>query len=154
SFADWRLPAALNTAGRERPPGRAIPVLASRGLAAELGGRAATVDVAGHRVAVRMVGTGPAMSQGTGSTLGGSLVMPAAALGAFAPVPDAMLVAGPNLDDHALNRLVASWRGQGSSVTLQSSVLAGLENAPVQRDTYIELLLGGVAAAIGCLLVL
>jgi putative ABC transport system permease protein len=160
SFADWHGPASLSTAssasgtGRER---RAIPVLASPGVSAQFGGRAATVEVAGRRLTVRIVGTGPTMSQGeeiTGSTVAGCLVLPASALGAYAPVPDALLIAGPNLDDHALTSLVARWQGQGGSVMLQSSVLAELETAPVQQDTYIELLLGGVAAAIGCLLVL
>ena len=156
SFADWRPPASLTTAGRDGPPGRVIPALAPPSLAAQFGGRAATVEVAGRRVTVQIVGTGPTMSQEeiTGSIVAGCLVLPASALGAYAPVPDAMLVAGPNLDDHALTSLVARWRGQGGSVTLQSSVLAGLESAPVQQDTYIELLLGGIAAAIGCLLVL
>ena len=157
SFADWHGPASLSTAGRAGPPGRAIPVLASPGLAAQFGGRAVTVEVAGRRVTVRIVGTGPTMSQEaaiTGSTGAGSLVLPAFALGASAPVADAMLVAGPNLDDHALTSLVARWRVQGGSVTLQSSVLAGLKSAPVQQATYIELLLGGIAAAIGCLVVL
>ncbi|HXB50941.1 MAG TPA: FtsX-like permease family protein [Streptosporangiaceae bacterium] len=160
SFADWRGPASLSTASSASSTGRAgraIPVLASPGLAAQFGGRAATVEVAGRRVTVRIVGTGPTMSQDeeiTSSTVAGDLVLPASALGAYAPVPDAMLVAGPDLDDHALTSLVARWRGQGGSLMLRSSVLAGLESAPVQQDTYIELLLGGIAAAIGCLLVL
>jgi putative ABC transport system permease protein len=159
-FADWRGPAYLSTASSASSTGRAeraIPVLASPGLAAQLGRGAAAVEVAGRRVTVRIVGTGPTMSQDegiTGSTVAGCLVLPASALGASAPVPDAMLVAGPNLDDHALTSLGARWRGQGASVMLQSSVLAELETAPVQQDAYIELLLGGIAAAIGCLLVL
>ena len=160
SFADWHGTAALNAASSASSTGRsgrAIPVLASPGLAAQFGGRAATVEVAGRSVTVRIVGTGPSMSQDegiTGATVAGSLVLPASALGAYAPVPDAMLVAGPNLDDHALTSLVARWRDQGASVMLQSRVLAGLETAPVQQDAYLELLLGGVAAAVGCLLVL
>jgi putative ABC transport system permease protein len=160
SFADWRPPASLSTASPASSTGRAgpaIPVLASPGVAAQFGGRVATVEVAGRSVTVRIVGTGPTMSQDeeiTGSTVAGCLVLPASALGAYAPVPDAMLVAGPNLDEHALTSLVGRWRGQGDSVLLQSSVLAELETAPVQQDTYIELLLGGAAAAIGCLLVL
>jgi putative ABC transport system permease protein len=154
TFADWRGPASLSTASST---GQAIPVLASPGLAARFGRRAAAVEVAGRRVTVRIVGSAPAMSQDeeiTGSTVAGDLVLPASALGAFAPVPDAMLIAGPNLDDHALTSLVARWRGQGGSLMLRSSVLAGLESAPVQQDTYNELLLAGIAAAIGCLLVL
>jgi putative ABC transport system permease protein len=160
SFADWRGPASLSAASSASSTGRAgraIPVLASPGLAAQIGGRAVTVEVAGRRVTVRIVGTGPTMSLDagiTGSTGAGCLVLPASALGPYAPVPDAMLVAGRNVDDHALTNLEARWRGQGVSVVLQSSVLAELETAPVQRDAYIELLLGGVAAAIGCLLVL
>jgi putative ABC transport system permease protein len=158
SFADWRRPASLSTAGGDGPPRLDIPVLASPGLAAQFGSRPATVEVAGRGITVRVVGTGPTMSRAgeiTGSTVAGCLVLPASALGAYAPVPDAVLVAGPNLDDHALTNLIARWRGQGGgSVTLQSGVLAELETAPVQQDTYIELLLGGIAAAIGCLLVL
>ena len=160
SFADWRGPASQSTASSASSTGRAgraIPVLASPGLAARFGGRAATVEVAGRRVTVRIVGTGPTMSQDgeiTSSTVSGDLVLPTSALGAYAPVPDAMLVAGPYLDDHALTSLVARWRGQGGSLVLRSSVLAGLESAPVQQDAYIELLFGGIAAAIGCLLVL
>jgi hypothetical protein len=160
SFADWRGPASPSTASSASSTGRAgrvIPVLASTGLAAQFGGRTATVEVASRRVTVRIVGTGPTMSQDeeiTGSTVAGDLVLPASALGAYAPVPDAMLVAGPNLDDHALTSLIAKWRGQSGSLMLRSGVLAGLESAPLQHDTYIELLLGGIAAAIGCLLVL
>jgi putative ABC transport system permease protein len=156
SFADFRAP--LRTAGHQGQPTPAIPVLASPGLAAHFGHTASTVEVAGQRIRVRVVATGPAMSQVqevANSAVTGYLVLPASALGAGTPAPpDAMLVAGSGLDGRSLTRLVARWPGEGGSVTLRSSVLTGLEHAPVQQDTYAELLVGGIAAVIGCLLVL
>jgi len=149
SFTDWR-------AGVSRTPGSSIPVLASPGLAAQFAGKTGAVEVGAQHFRVQIVGTGPAMSslQEITSGVAGYLVLPASALGASAPAPDMMLVAGPDLDAPALTRLVASWRGQGGTVTLRSTVLAGLEQSPVPRDAYAELLFGGIAAAIGCLLVL
>ena len=150
SFADWR-------AGASRPAGGAIPVLASPGSAVLHVGATGLVEVAGRRFRVRIVGTGPAMAElqeVVNSSVRGYLVLPASALGTAVPARDMMLVAGTDLDGHALTRLVARWRGQGASLTLRSTVLTGLDQAPVPRDAYAELLFGGIAGAISCLLVL
>lgn len=149
SFTDWR-------AGAASRPGSAIPVLASPGLAALHVGKTGFIEVAYRRYKVQIVGTGPAMSslqEIVNSSVGGYLVLPASAVGADAPAPDTMLVAGTSLDGHELASLVISWH-QGGAVTLRSTVLAGLKQSPVPRDAYAELLFGGIAGAIGCLLVL
>jgi putative ABC transport system permease protein len=156
SFWDWRA-VGPSRAGRSGQAVRAIPVLASPGLSAQFAHRTGTIEVASRRIRVQIVGSAPLMSQeqeNLSSAMAGYLVLPASALGPSAPPTQAVLVAGVNLDDHALTSLVARWRSQGGSVVLRSSVLAGLEAAPVQRDTYIELLLGGIVAAVACLLVL
>ena len=152
AFTDWH--SGPPEHGR---PAAVVPVLGSPGIAAQLAGKAGTVEVAGQRIRVRIVGTGPALSglpEVVSSSVGGYLVLPSSALAGQVPGPDLMLVAGADLDGHALTRLVAKWPGRAGSVTLRSAVLAGLERAPVERDAYAELLFGGIAAAIGCLLVL
>jgi putative ABC transport system permease protein len=68
SFADWRGPASLSTASSASSTGRAgraIPVLASPGLAAQLGGRAQSRQLTLARTATM----GQSMAQGRWLTL-------------------------------------------------------------------------------------
>jgi putative ABC transport system permease protein len=61
---------------------------------------------------------------------------------------------GSGLDDRALTAAVARWHAAGTVVTLRSQLLAALEQAPLERGAYLELALGGIAAAAGALLAL
>lgn len=109
---------------------------------------------------IQVVGIAPAMSQV--STIGGAassglVVLPRSALTAVALAalpPNAVLVAGPGLDDSALTAAVARWRVSGTQVTTQSELVSVLAKAPLQHGAYTELAVGGDAAAAGCLLVL
>jgi putative ABC transport system permease protein len=94
----------------------------------------------------------------------GFLVLPRAALGRRAPAASALLAVGgglddggpdgSGLDDRALTAAVARWHAAGTVVTLRSQLLAALEQAPLERGAYLELALGGIAAAAGALLAL
>ncbi len=149
-FADWHGGAA---ASRARP----VPVLASAGAASLLGPGAVTLILQNYQhVRVQVTGSAPAMSQvqAAGLSAAGYVVLPRSALGPGAPAPNAMLVAGYDLDTGALTATVARWHLSGAEVTLRSQLLSALEQAPLQHAAYTDLELGGDAAAIGCLLVL
>jgi hypothetical protein len=49
---------------------------------------------------------------------------------------------------------VSRWHVAAADIVSRVQLLSGLEQAPLQRGAYAELALGGVAAAIGCMLVL
>ena len=154
SFADWHPSTAAGAAG-------SVAVLASAGLARELGHRAVTVILQDDaRERIHVVGIAPPMSSVPGvsdQSSGGYIVLPRSALNARALAlmpPDLMLVAGPDLDAGALTAAVARWHVSGTYVTLRSQVLTALAQAPLQHGAYHELALGGDAAAVACLLVL
>jgi putative ABC transport system permease protein len=152
SFADWHPgPAGGRTA--------TVPVLASAALARRLGSapvRLVLADYVSERVQV--VGIAPAMSQVVGGVAdSGLVVLPRSALTANALAflsTDAVLVAGPSLDDSALSAAVARWHVSGANVTAQTQLQSVLARAPLQHGAYGELAVGGDAAAVGCLLVL
>jgi putative ABC transport system permease protein len=150
SFANWR-------GGGSHAPGP-VPALVSPGLTTRLVDKTLTLDLQfGQRLRVQGVGVGPALSEVPGITgidVGGYIVVPASAASRFAPPPSTMLVVGPNLDGGALTALVARWHVAGINVVRRAQLLSALEQAPLQRGAYAELALGGLAAAIGCMLVL
>lgn len=150
SFASWRPHA-----------GGTVPVLASAALAARLGPHPVSLDLGtGTRLSVEVAGGAPAMSKvpaaGPADTAG-LLVLPAGSLTATdrAGAPAGMLLmAGSGLNQPALRATMARLHLGAAQLQLRSSVLASLEQAPLQRSATLELALGSVAAAIGCLLVL
>jgi putative ABC transport system permease protein len=160
SFANWPSGSAdrASTSRAAAGHGSAVPVLASASLATQLG-RAPTVLQLqdDQRISVYVAGVAPAMSAVTSISGGGSagyVVLPRPALHGYLPATSSLLVAGPGLDSQALLTTVSKWHVPGSQVTVRSSLLAALEQAPVERDAYSELAVGGYAAAAGCLLVL
>jgi len=151
-----RLPAAF-TAPAPRPGSRAsaaakvVPVLASPGLAAQLGNRPAYVLLDGHQVVrVRVVGQAPAMSA-VATTSGGYLVMNREV--AAGGLGEVLLIAGPGLSRASLQAAVAR-QAPGAAMVVRSQLLDRLEAAPLRHGTYLGLLLGAVAAACCALLVL
>jgi putative ABC transport system permease protein len=160
SFANWprAAPSGAATSGATAGHGGAVPVLASPSITTQLG-RAPTVLTLqdGQRIAVYVAGAAPAMSAVASISGGGSagyVVLPRSALHGYIPPVSSLLVAGPDLDSQALLRTVSKWHVGGAQVAVRSSLLAALEQAPVERDAYSELAFGGYAAAAGCLLVL
>ena len=156
SFAGWR-----GTGGGTA--GNPVPVLASARLAAILGRAPAPLVLQNYQhVVVRVVGIAPAMSQVQpigGASVNGFLVLPRAALGRQAPAASALLAVGSGFgdsgfDEGALTAAAARWHATGTVVTLRSQLLAALEQAPLERGAYLELALGGIAAAAGALLAL
>ena len=150
-------PASFTTWTARAAPGP-VPVLASPAMAAELGHRAVPLDLTdGPRVVVRVAGVVPAASQVNAigaESAAGYLVLPRAAVGTDAPAPSIMLLTGSDIDGGALTALARRWAHAGATVVLRGQLLAALQRAALQHDAYVELALGGVAAGIGCLLVL
>jgi putative ABC transport system permease protein len=151
SFTHWRQGAGR---GGQAP----VPALVSPGLTTQfLHKTVGLVLQIGQRLRVQGVAAGPAMSEASaiaGAETGGYIIVPRSAAGPFVPAPSTMLVAGGSLDGRALTAAVAKWHVAGAIVVLRSHLLAALQNAPLQRDAYTELAVGGGAAAIGCMLVL
>jgi putative ABC transport system permease protein len=145
--------------GRTAAPGAAVAVLASPGLAAELGTGRVRIDVGlgGEPLTVRIVGLAASLSAVQsvgGNSVAGYLVVPASALGAGAPAPSTLLVAGAGLTSPRLTAAVRVSHAPRPLIVLRSGQLAALQKAPLQHGTYVGLALGGDAAAAGCLLVL
>jgi putative ABC transport system permease protein len=107
---------------------------------------------AGHSFRVRVVGRAASMSVLAGQS-GSYLVLPRQDLGNAAPPPTVLLIAGQNLNRAAL-AVAAKRYAPGATVVLRSRLLAGLEDAPLQRGAYLALALGGAAALLCGLLVL
>jgi putative ABC transport system permease protein len=103
-------------------------------------------------VLVQVVGQAPAMSA-VAATSAGYLVMDRRAAGSLAGAPDALLVAGPGVNQSALRAVVARYAA-GATIVFRSRLLAGLQAAPLRRGAYQALALGAVAAACCGLLVL
>jgi putative ABC transport system permease protein len=125
-----------------------VPVLASPGLAAALGGagRAATVNLNGAVVPVRIaavIGPTPAESSG-----GAYLIVPqwAQAQLDYIPGPDLLLATGPGTDSRQF-AAVAARAGHGSVLTLRQPALRALRNAPAQAAADRVNTLGIWAAA-------
>jgi putative ABC transport system permease protein len=128
----------------------AAPVLASPGT--ELGSGPVGVLIGTRTVTVRVVGQAASMSA-VAALSEGYIVLPRQALGALAPAPSTLLVAGPHLNHPALAAAIAR-HGPGGTVVYRSVLLAGLQSAPLQHGAYLALGLGAAAAGCCCLLVL
>lgn len=146
--------------GRSRAAGGSgtVTALASPALAPGFGTAPVPVrlGVGSQRVRVQVAGQAPSMSAvgaiGVGSPYG-YLLLPSSVLGANAPAPTMLLVAGPVADHGALLRAVARL-GSGATVVFRSGLLSALQTAPLQHDVYLVLALGGYAAGAAALLVL
>ena len=135
-------------------------MLASVALAHRLGRRPVSVilqgDVQQRHPGCRVRADMSAVPSIGGAASAGLVVLPRQALNAAARgqlPPSTLLIAGPDLNGGALTR---RWRGGtcADALILRSQLLAALEHAPLQRGAYSELMVGGDAAAVGCLLVL
>ena len=154
SFADWQPSPDGGGAGT-------VPVLASAPLAHRLASRPVNVILQGDvHQRIQVVGIAPDMSAVQsigGASSAGLVVLPRSALNAAALAqlpPSTVLIAGPDLDGGALTAAVARWHLSGAQLTLRSHLQTVLARAPLQRGAYSELMVGGDAAAVGCLLVL
>jgi putative ABC transport system permease protein len=130
----------------------AVPALVSPGLAAQFGRGRVGVLIGGRTVQALVVGQAASMSA-LSNLSGEYLVLPRQALGDAAPPPTALLVRGADLNSEALAAAVARY-GPGARVVLRSRLVAALRRAPLQRDAYLALALGAVAATCCGLLVL
>jgi putative ABC transport system permease protein len=153
-FAHWHPSPGAASAGT-------VPVLASAALAHRLGRQPLSVILQDKvQKRIQVVGIAPAMSSVSAissAASSGVVVLPRSALNAAALAqlsPDAVLIGGTDLDEGALTAAVARWQVNGTQVTLRSHLQTALARAPLQRGAYSELMVGGDAAAVGCLLVL
>lgn len=133
--------------------GGATPVLATPGLAARLRAPGSTVDIADRPVRVRVVGEVSPI--GTVTALAGEqyLILPRTVLRNSAGPPAMLLVVGAGLNDKDLAAVVKHVGGD-ATVSFRRPVLAGMENAPLQHDTYLVFALGSAVAAVLSVLVL
>jgi putative ABC transport system permease protein len=138
--------AALAAPGGSGP----VPILISPGARDILGARG-QLYAAGRQLRFRVTGTLPSIVGGpAGSQFA---VLPEWALGAAAPAPTALALAGPRLDGPAL-RSVAHHAVAGSRVTLRTGVLAGISGAPLAHGGVVTFAQGAAAAAGFSLLIL
>jgi putative ABC transport system permease protein len=148
-----RPPATFTAKGAGRGP--AAPVLASPGLAAQLGHGVVTVLADGEPVTVLVVGQAPVMSAAMGIGGGGGyLVMnQRLVVRTAAGAANALLLTGSSISHAALQAAVTE-AGTKPVLLYRSALLAGLAGAPLQHGTYLALGLGAAAAGCCCLLVL
>jgi putative ABC transport system permease protein len=147
------VPAQFTTSGAGRSSAGPVPVLASPGLAAQLGHGPVTVLLNALRlVAVRVVGQAADMSAVFASD-GGYLVLTRQAAAALRVAPDSLLVTGQSLNEPALRAAVAR-HDAGATIVFRSGLLTRLAAAPLRQGAYLALALGAAAAACCCLLVL
>jgi putative ABC transport system permease protein len=130
-----------------------VPVLATAGIPGQPKGPRAVLETGGQQVNVRIIGQVTEVSVLAGQAGGPYLVVPRAALGAAAPAPSMDLLAGPGISHSQLGAVVKRLV-PGASVSYRSSVLAGLENAPLQHGAYVAFALGSAEAGLLSLLVL
>ncbi len=130
-----------------------VPVLASPGLAAQLGHGPVTLLLnAVQLVTVRVVGQAADMSAVFAST-SGYLVLTGQAAARLRVAPDSLLVTGQSLNEPALRAAVAR-HDAGATIVFRSRLLDRLAAAPLRQGAYLALALGAGAAACCCLLVL
>jgi putative ABC transport system permease protein len=154
------VPAAF-TAGSARPGSAGlVPVLASPGLAVQLGHGPVSALIDDQPLTVRVVGQAASMSAiaSIGGGLGYLVVNQEVAGSAAhrrlaAEAPNTLMLAGQSINQAALRAVVARY-GAGAKIFLRSQLLGGLEGAPLQRGAYVALVLGAGAAGCCCLLVL
>jgi putative ABC transport system permease protein len=130
-----------------------VPVLATAGIPGEPRGPRAVLETGGQQVNARIIGQVTEVSALANLAGGPYLVVPRAALGAAAPAPSMDLLAGPGMSHSELAAVVKRLIPD-ASVSYRSSVLAGLENAPLQHGAYVAFALGSAEAALLSLLVL
>jgi putative ABC transport system permease protein len=147
-------PAAALLAG-SHSRGGVVAALTSPGFPMRRPGGVMTVDVEQGAQPVRIRSVGQASMLSVISNLVGDqyVVLPEAVLGSAAPQPAMLLVNGSAINHRKL-AAVARKFVPGSTVSFRSSVLAGLETAPLQHGAYVGFALGGATAAILSMFVL
>jgi putative ABC transport system permease protein len=146
------VPSAFTARGGGRGSASPAPVLASPGLAAQLGHGPVTLLVNASRpVTVRVIGQAPGMSAVFGS-VGGYLVLARHTAG-LRVAPDSLLVTGQTLAEPALRSAVAR-HDAGAMVVFRAQLLARLAAAPLPQGAFRALAVGAAAAACCGLLVL
>jgi putative ABC transport system permease protein len=147
------VPAQFTASRAGRGSAAPVPVLASPGLAAQLGHGPVTVLLnATQLVTVRVVGQAADMSAVFASN-GGYLVLTRQAAAALGVAPSSLLVTGQSLNEPALRAAVAR-RDAGATIVFRSRLLTRLAAAPLRQGAYLALALGAAAAACCCLLAL
>lgn len=143
-------PAAELAPPRPGAPRARVPVLLSVAGRVILNKRA-SLYAAGRQLLVRVAGTLNTIP----GVLPGSqfVVVPRWALGARAPTPTVMTIAGPHLDAAALTA-AARHAVPGAQVTLRSHLLAAISGAPLPHGGFVTFAQGTAAAAGFSLLVL
>jgi putative ABC transport system permease protein len=144
--------AALARSSANRHDGL-VPVLATPGIPGQPSGPSAVLETGGQQVNARIIGQVTEVSALANQAGGPYLVVPRAALGAAAPAPSMDLLVGSGLSHPELAAVVKRLI-PGASVSYRSSVLTGLENAPLQHGAYVAFALGSAEAALLSLLVL
>jgi putative ABC transport system permease protein len=106
---------------------------------------------AGHEMRIRIVGT---LNSIPGALPGSEfVVLPRWALGAQAPSPGVLAIAGTHLDAAALSAMVRR-TVPGAQVTLRSRLLANISGAPLPHGGFVTFAQGAAAAAAFSLLIL
>jgi putative ABC transport system permease protein len=130
-----------------------VPVLVTAGIAGQPSGPGAVLETGGQQVNARIVGQVTDVAALANQTGGPYLVLPSAALGAAAPAASMDLLVGPGISHSGLAAVVKRLIPK-ASVSYRSSVLAGLENAPLQHGAYVAFALGSAEAALLSMLIL
>jgi len=127
-----------------------VPVLLST-AGRDILGQHSTLYAAGHQVRIRIAGT---LNSIPGAQPGGQfVVLPRWALGAQAPSPAVLAIAGPHLDTAALTAAVRR-TVPGAQVTLRSRLLATISGAPLPHGGFVSFAVGAAAAGAFSLLIL
>jgi putative ABC transport system permease protein len=147
------VPAQFTASAAGHSSAGSMPVLASPGLAAQLGhGRVTVLLSAQQLVTVRVVGQAADMSAVFASD-GGYLVLTRQAAAGLHVAPDSLLVTGQSLNEPRL-RAAVTRHDAGATIVFRSQLLTRLAAAPLRQGSYLALALGAAAAACCCLLVL
>jgi putative ABC transport system permease protein len=147
------VPAQFTASGAGPGSAAPVPVLASPGLAAQLGHGPVTVLLNATRlVTVRVAGQAADMSAVFAAN-DGYLVLTRQAAAALGAAPTLLLVTGQSLNEPALRAAVAR-HDAGATIVFRSQLLTRLAAAPLRQGAYLALALGAAAAACCCLLVL
>ena len=131
-------------------PAGPVPVLLST-AGRDILGQHSTLYAAGHQVRIRIAGT---LNSIPGAQPEGQfVVLPRWALGAQAPSPAVLAIAGPHLDTAALTAAVRR-TVPGAQVTLRSRLLAAISGAPLPHGGFVTFAQGAAAAGAFSLLIL
>jgi putative ABC transport system permease protein len=127
-----------------------VPVLLST-IGRDILAQHSQLYAAGHELRIRIAGT---LNSIPGAQPGSEfVVLPRWALGAQAPSPGVMAIAGPHLDTAALAAAVRH-AVPGAQVTLRSRVLAAISGAPLPHGGFVTFAQGAAAAGAFSLLIL